>query len=85
MTTQEAPNFDGMSDRDVLIVVATNQHHMAVDIVEIKQEAKTLNGTVRDLVIGAAKQDGAMWILRGIMAVMTLGASITGVVVILVI
>lgn len=81
LDTDQVPDFTDMTTREVLVRVATNQHHMAHDIVEIKVEAKRQNGTLKDLILKAARQDGAMWAL-GIL--MTVGITTAGVVVALV-
>lgn len=79
-TREPMPDFENMGIRSLIVQMATTQHHQGEDIVEIKGHAKETNGTVSDLVIRAAKLDGAMWVLGIIMAVMTLGVAIAGLV-----
>ncbi len=73
--------FERMTDREVLVQVATSQNYMQEDIMEIKKHAAETNGTVAALVLDAAKQDGAIMMLRAIMAVMMLGVTVAGVVI----
>ena len=73
---EAVPDFDAMGDRALLIQVATTQHHMQHDISEIEKHNKETNGTVAKLVVGAAKQEGALLMLRWIML---FGVAVAGV------
>ena len=75
------PDFERMTDREVLVQVATDQHHMQQDIREIKEHAAEVNGTVANLVLGAARQEGAIFVLRAVIAVSAVGVAVASVII----
>ncbi len=76
------PDFEKMEDHDLLVTVATGQHHMRHDITKIEEHGEEVNGTVADLLLREARRDGAMWVLGGLM---TIGIAVAGLAVTLIV
>ena len=70
-----------MTDREVLVQVATVQDAMQQDIREIKEHAAETNGTVASLVLSAARQEGAIFVLRAVIAVAAVGVAVASVII----
>ena len=76
-----APDFERMTDREVLVQVATVQDAMQQDIREIKEHAAEVNCTVAGLVLIAARQEGAIFVLRAVVAVTAVGVAVASVII----
>ncbi len=66
-----------MSDRDLLVEVATTQKHMRGDIAALSEHQRDQNGAVADLKAAELIQRGALMMLSGLMAI---GISVAGIV-----
>ena len=71
------PTFDHMSDRDLLVQVATSQEHMRGDIAALSKHQEEQNGVVADLKDSQLVQRGALMMLS---AMMTVGIAVAGIV-----
>lgn len=58
--------LDHMTDRDLLIQIATEQHHLREELAGVKEHQKETNGHITDIRRDQFIQDGAIRMLRWI-------------------
>src|SRR3990167_7316004 len=73
-----------MSDRDILIKLATDQEYLRSDVIEIKEHAAATNGHIASLKAEQYKQEGRLqalsWLGRMSVAGIGTGAALAGVI-----